>query len=221
MAETAWSVEEAGPPKKRGIPTWLWFCGGGCLLAVLFGIVALGLGYHFVKKATDPELQKQALAKILPYDQWPQEMKPKFGFQVVGEQYTFEDSRGFQEQIQLHKGRDGAEGRKRLFDAEHPQFPQSFGVGRFEDMKSGTVEVQGRELHVLRMKVELAEFITRWMDKDAKNKLPSMAFVDLTPDDLEGMLLIQITRQRDDAPITDDEIRDILRPFHVGPKRGP
>jgi hypothetical protein len=69
------------------------------------------------------------------------------------------------------------------------------------------------------MKVELAEFITRFMDESAKGKLPSMAFVDLTPEDLEGMLLLQITRKHGDSPVTDDEIREILKPFHVGPKR--
>ncbi len=219
MAETAWSEEQAVPPKKRGIPTWLWFCGGGCLLAVLFAVVAIGLGYHFIKKGMDPEAQKAAVAKILPYDEWPAEMKPIFGFQVLGEQYTFEDSRGFQEQLQLHKGHDVAENRKNMFDSEHPKFPQNLGVMRFEDMKAGTVEVQGRDLHVIRMRVELAAFITKLMDKESKAKLPSMALLDLTPDDQDGMLLLQITRRSGDAPISDDEIRDILKPFHVGPKR--
>jgi hypothetical protein len=221
MTETAWSEEEAVPPKKRGIPTWLWFCGGGCLLAVVLAIVAFGLVYRFVSKGMDPELQKQALAKILPYDEWPPEMKPVFGMQMIGEQYSFEDLRGFQEQIQLHRGRDGVEGRKGLFESDPPKFPQNLGVMKFEDMKPGTVEVQGRDLRVIRMRVELAAIITRFMDKDSKKELPSMAFVDLTPQDLEGMLLLQITRRRGDEPITDDEIREILKPFHVGPKRGP
>jgi len=218
MAETAWSEEEAGPPKKRGIPTWLWFCGGGCILAVLLGVVALGLGYRFFKKATDPELQKQALAKILPYDEWPAEMKPKFGFKLVGEQYAFDDTRGFEEQIQLHTGHEGAEGRKGLFHSEHPKFPQNLVVMKFQDPTPGTVEVQGRELRLIRMKLELADFI-KSIDKDTKGKLPSMAFVDLTPEDLDGMLLLMITRKHGDEPIQDDEIREILKPFHVGPKR--
>ena len=219
MAETAWSEEVSGPPKKRGVPTWLWFCGGGCLLAVLFAIVAIGLVYRVVSKGMDPEAQKAAVAKILPYDTWPAEMTPKFGMQMLGEQYVFEDKRGFQEQLQLHKGRDGAEGRKNMFDSEHPKFPQNLGVMKFEDMKAGSVEVQGRDLHVIRMRVELGAFITKFMDKEAKGKLPSMAFVDLTQDDQDGMLLLQITRRSGDDPITDDEIRDILKPFHVGPKR--
>lgn len=219
MAETAWSEEEAGPPKKRGIPTWLWFCGGGCLLAVLFAIVAIGLVYRVVSKGRDPEAQKAAVAKILPYDEWPAEMKPVFGMQMLGEQYTFEDTRGFQEQLQLHKGRDGTEGRRNMFEADPPKFPQNLGVMKFEDMKPGTVEIQGRDLHVIRMRVELAAFITQFMSKEAKGKLPSMAFVDLTPENLDGMLLLQVTRLRGDDPITDDEIRGILKPFHVGPNR--
>lgn len=219
MADTAWTEETtSGPPKKK-IPTWLWFCGGGCILAVLVAVVALGFGYRFFKRATDPELQKAAIAKILPYDAWPPEMKPVMGFQIVGEQYTFEDSRGFQEQIQLHRGRDGAEGRKKMFDAEHPEFPKDLAVMEFQDLKGGTVEVQGRSLPVLRMRLRFTGIMAKFMPKEAKDRMGCMAFVDITPDDLEGMLLLQVTRTNGDDPVSDDDVRNILKPFRVGPNR--
>jgi len=219
MADTAWTEESAMPPKKRRIPTWLWFCGGGCLLAVLFAIVAIGLLARWYQRATDPELQKQALAKILPYDTWPAELKPVIGFQFVGEQYQFEDSRGFQEQIQLHRGHDGAEGRKGMFQSEAPQFPKDLFVMKFEDLKPGVVEVQGRELHLLRMRMQFSGLVAKMVPKEVREGLATMAFVDLTPDDLDGMLLLQITRTRGKDPVSDEEIREILAPFHVGPKR--
>ena len=219
MADTAWTEETATAPPKKKVPTWLWFCGGGCILALLLGVVVLGLGIRFFKKATDPELQKQALAKILPYDQWPAEMKPVMGFQIVGEVYAFEDSRGFQEQIQLHRGRDGAQGRKQMFDSENPQFPKDLGVMEFQELKAGKVDVQGRSLPLLRMRSRFTGFMARLMPKEAQDRLGSMAFVDLTPDDLDGMLFIQITRTHGDDAVTDEDIRTILKPFHVGPER--
>ena len=219
MAETAWTEESASAPPKKKVPTWLWFCGGGCVLALLLGLVALGLGYTFIRKATDPELQKQAVAKILPYDTWPAEMKPVMGFQIVGEQYTFEDSRGFQEQIQLHKGRDGQDGRKQIFDPENPQFPKDLGVMEFEELEPGKVEVQGRTLSLLRMRLRFTGLMAKFMPKEAQDRMGSMAFVDLTPDELDGMLLMQITRTSGDGPVTDEDIREILKPFHIGPNR--
>jgi hypothetical protein len=219
MAETAWTEEAAHPPKKRGIPTWLWFCGGGCLLAVLFAIVVAGLGYRFIRKARDPEAVKAGVQKILPYDRWPAELTPVMGFQLLGEQYTFEDSRGFQEQIQLHRGPEGSEGRKGMFRSEDPKFPKDLMVMKFEELKPGAVEVQGRELRLLRMRMQFAGFIAQMMPKEVREGLATMAFVDLTPEDLDGMLLLQITRTRGEGPITDEEIQTILEPFHVGPKR--
>lgn len=219
MAETAWTEESATPPKKRRIPTWVWFCGGGCLLAVLVGVVALGIVYRVVSKGMDPEAQKQALGKILPYDKWPAEMKPVFGMQLFGEQYTFEDSRGFQEQIQLHRGREGSDGRKGMFQSEDPKFPKDLGVMKFDELKPAVVEVQGRDLHLIRMRMQFAGFIAKMMPKEVREGLATMAFVDLTPDDLDGMLLLQITRTRGEGPVTDEEIQQILEPFHVGPKR--
>ena len=219
MNESAWSDSETGRPAKKSIPTWVWFCGGGCLLAVLVGLVAVGFGFQFVKRATDPELQKQNLAKILPFDEWPKEMEPKFGMQFVGEQYQFLDSRGYQEQIQLHRGPDGTKGRQQLFNTDHPEFPQNMVVMKFEELAPGTVVVQGRELPLLRMRMEFAGFLKGMMPDEVKSQLRDMAFIDLTPETLDGMMLMQVTRTKGGGPISDDEIRAILKPFHVGPER--
>jgi hypothetical protein len=106
-----------------------------------------------------------------------------------------------------------------MFLSEEPKFPKDMVVLTAEDMKAGTIEVQGRDLHVLRMRMQFSGFAAKLMPKEAQDRMGSMAFVDLTPDDLDGMLLLQITRTHGDVPVTDDEIRDILKPFHVGPKR--
>ena len=44
-------------------------------------------------------------------------------------------------------------------------------------------------------------------------------FLDLTAEGAEHPLLLMMVRQGDDEPISDEEIREFLAPFHVGPER--
>lgn len=219
MAETAWTEEQTTGPKKKSIPTWVWFCGGGCLLAVLLAVVAIGFGFRAINQARDPDVQWARLAEVLPFDERPKEMELVMGVHIVGDQYTFKDDRGFQVQIQNHAGKDGTQGRQDMFGTDDPKFPQNMVVMKFEDLQPGSVEIQGRDLRLLRMRMELAGVLNKLIPKEAREGMGSMAFVDLTPEGREGMLLAQFTRLKGTEPITDDEIREILKPFHVGPKR--
>src|SRR4030095_4586023 len=144
MAETTWTEEQPTGPKKKSMPTWVWFCGGGCLLAVLLAVVAIGFGFQFVKKATDLDLQWQKLGQGLPNDERPPEIIHVLGNQIGLEQYTFQDSRGYQLQIQNHNGERGSEARKKMFGTDKPEFPQDMLVMKFEPPVAGSVEVQGR-----------------------------------------------------------------------------
>ena len=150
MADTAWSSEEPIAPKKTSIPTWVWFCGGGCLLAVLVAIVGVALAIPMIAKARDPKVQWERLAHILPYDEQPPELTPKmgFGFSLGAsmEQVQLEDSRGFMITIQSQTGPKAAEGRRKMFASDKPEFPKDVGVMQFEDVQSASVEVQGRSL---------------------------------------------------------------------------
>ena len=38
MTGEEWADEPEVPKKKGGLPGWLWFCGGGCLIAVILGL---------------------------------------------------------------------------------------------------------------------------------------------------------------------------------------
>lgn len=220
MAESTWTEEGTEGPRKKKIPTWAWFCGGGCLLAILIAVVVAGLGFQYGKKMLDPKVQKERLAKILPHDELPPDLQLKFGSQIGAEQYTFQDmARGFQLQIQNIPGADGNEARESMFGKEKPEFPENLFVMKFQDITPGTVTVQGRELHLIRMRAELAGFLASWMPAEAKNALGHMAFVDATPPGRDGLLFLQITRLRDQKPIEDEEIRDLVKPFHIGPDR--
>lgn len=226
MAETTWTEEGPGIPKKKGIPTWLWFCGGGCLLAVLVAVVVVGLGWRFMKTATDPEVQWARLEHILPYDQRPPELKPTMGFGMsVGtsmEQVQLQDTRGFMITVQSQGGKAGAEARQKLFRADKPEFPKDLGVMKFEGVEPGSLEVQGREIRTLRMRMEFPAFMKAFMPKKAEGelgKMGSMAFIDVTPEESGGLVLVEMIKVTGPDPVSDDEIRTFLKPFRIGPAR--
>jgi hypothetical protein len=225
MAETTWTEEGALPPKKKGIPTWAWFCGGGCLLAVLVAVVGIGLLIPIAKKAFDPEAQWERLAHMLPYDERPAELKPMMGFGMsLGasiEQVQLQDTRGFMITIQSHTGHNGADARQKMFKADKPEFPKDVGVMKFENIETSAIEVQGRELRALRMRMEFPAWMKSLMPKKAQGdlgKMGSMAFIDATPEGNDGLVLVEMIRGTGPEPITDDEVRAFLKPFLVGPK---
>src|SRR5262249_40196208 len=119
MADTTWSSEEPTAPKKKSIPTWVWFCGGGCLLAVLVAIVGIALAIPMVARMKDPKVQWERLAHILPYDEQPPELTPTMGFGFgLGasmEQVQLQDSRGFMITVQSQSGTKASEGRQKMF----------------------------------------------------------------------------------------------------------
>jgi hypothetical protein len=220
MADVTWTEEGQSAPPKKKIPTWVWFCGGGCLAMLVLAIVAGGLMFNFVKKGVDPEVQWPRLAKILPFDERPQNLEIVFGNQIGIEQYVLRDeTRALQLQIQHHKGPDGGEARDQIFGSDKPAFPENMGVMKFADMQRGVVEVQGRELRVLRMRMELAGFVKSFVPKEGQGAFGSMMMVDATQADDDGMLFLQIMREASAEPITDDDLREILKPFHVGSNR--
>ena len=59
----------------------------------------------------------------------------------------------------------------------------------------------------------------KMMPEEAKAGMGSIMFLDLTPEGDPGLLLVQFTRMKGEGPITDDEVRTLLKPFHVGPNR--
>jgi len=220
MAETTWTEEQTAGPKKKSIPTWVWFCGGGCLLAVLLAVVAAGFGFQFIKKATDPKVQWERLALILPHDEpTPPEMELGFGNQIGIEQYLINDSRGFQLQIQNHPGKDGTQARKQMFETDKPEFPQNMVVMKFDAPEAGSIEVQGRTLKLFRTRMQFSGMLGKAMPAEAKEAMGGIAFVDLTPEGRAGMLMLQITKVKGTEPVSDEEIRMLLKPFHIGPNR--
>ncbi len=224
MADAAWTAEESTAPPKKKVPTWVWFCGGGCLAMIVLAVVAIGLAVSYGRKAADPEVQWPRLAKVLPYDERPEGLELQTGLQMgsmIGmEQYMLRDRRsGIQLQIQYHKGANAGAQRDQLFGSDDPVFPENMVLMKFKDLQTGVVEVQGRELRCLRMRIELAGFMQDIVPEEGQQGLGSMIMIDATREGDEGFLVLQLLRERGSDPITDDEVRQILKPFHVGPNR--
>lgn len=221
MSESTWGEgESTPPPKKKAIPTWLWFCGGGCLLAVIAGIIGITLLVSWAKdavqQATDPEVQWPKLEQVLPYDQRPPELDLKFGWSVGVNMYYFDDSRGYAAiliGLPMHDERE----RDKMMN---PNTSTGFmGVGNRKDATAGKVAVQGRSLDVLRF---------HHMGGSASSGGPSGApkvgsgpsvMVDLTKDTDPGLLFLQLVRLHSAEPVSDEDIQTFLKPFHVGPDR--
>ncbi|MBI5365334.1 MAG: hypothetical protein HZA53_19310 [Planctomycetes bacterium] len=220
MSEAQWSPDAADQPVKKSIPKWVWFCGGGCLLAILAGIVVLALSVNYFKNAIDPAVSEPALQKVLPHDELPPSMTIQFYNSIGIEQFQIVDTRGFQLQIQVHKGADGGRAREQMFQKETPEFPKDLGVMKFEDMEKSAVDIQGRELPVIRMRMEFTGVMGKVMPEEAKSQMGSMLWTDLTPEGATNQLVLaQLMRMKGSGEITDDELRDLLAPFHIGPKR--
>jgi hypothetical protein len=220
MTETNWGTENEPPPKKKGLPTWLWFCGGGCLLAVVLSIILgawlFSKAKEFVKESTDPEKQWPQLAQILPYDARPSELKLSLGTHIGADVYVFEDARGFAEIIFGFSETQGAEVRDKLMNPEYSG--GAFGVGARKDLKGGTIRVQGRDLKVVRFR-QSEKDSSSGVQAEVKVGAGPSILVDLTPDTGKRPVILQMVRLHSDEPITDEEVVEFLKPFHVGTER--
>ena len=111
--ELEWGGEEPAPKKKRGclLPTWLWACGGGCLLLTLLIGAGLFWGVGQVKNLVDPEVQWPRLQKVLPFDERPEGMQMITGMQMFGmENYTLMDlERGLQISVYYFDDNDSSD----------------------------------------------------------------------------------------------------------------
>ena len=213
MAETTWSEEPSDAPKKRGIPTWAWFCGAGCLVALIVAIVGSIAAYKFGERMFDPESQWQELAKVLPYDERPEGWTPQFGMPMgfIGfEMITLAGPDGTAAIVMRMPEQDAEKTREQMFD---PKLSDPFGLGVRENAEQGEIEIQGRTLRVMRF------------EQRGPGRRPSEGpqadgasiLVDVTPVGRTRPVILQLVGHRE--RISDDQVADFLEPFHVGERR--
>jgi hypothetical protein len=220
MSETQWAEDGQDKPLRKQLPKWVWFCGGGCVLALIATIAIVFISVKTFKKIADPEHGWAELQKIIPADDvHPNHtahsipMMPMSMVMVTGPDFT-------QLQFQQHKGKDAEQARRDLFESETPKFPENMVVMKFTDFEKTQVDVQGRTLSAIRMKTEITGFMRTMAGKEAENADQYMMFLDVTPPGrTEELVLLQMQRPATRGPFTEEELTDLLAPFHIGPNR--
>ena len=83
--------------------------------------------------------------------------------------------------------------------------------------ESGTVVIQGRELPVRRFLQGDVPILGMAMQGERVDG--QSLIVDVTPDGSDGMVVVFLVEIDAEDPISDDELRELLAPFHIGPDR--
>lgn len=207
MTEASWG-DALPPPKPRRVPVWLWFCGGGCLLALLLAGIAAKLGYDQVKDWGEAEAQMPVLRESLPADALPPETEFVFAIRFPMNMFVFRDARGFALMFFVANPGDADELRRTMLE---PEFG-GFGMGRRKDAAKATVRVQGRDVDGMRFVQE------RGSGQGGDAEGPSIV-LEVGPEGGAQVVIVQITRAGSNDAITDEDVRMLLEPFHVGSER--
>lgn len=216
MSDANWGANEA-PVKKSGLPKWLLWCGGGCLLALVVGgigaFVLFKLGKEFVEEARDSEKQWPKLQQLLPFDERPAGYELGWGSSFLMETYVLKDGKGLVGVVMRFKESDAESVDAQLMN---PEFGGSFmGMGGRKDTQAGTIEMQGTTFDVLRFRQAEAQAAP---GEGAVSAPAHSAYVRLTAAGDTRPVVVQLIAMGAMQPIGDEQIRDYFAPFHVGRK---
>ncbi len=208
MNDANWD-DEAPLPKKRGIPKWIFFCGCGCLLVVIALALLTYLGIDKIKDLREPDAQLPVLQSALAFDPLPPELQFVMAIPIPMNLFVFQDTRGYIVNFTVTNGGDREEMRRTVLN---PEFGGA-GMAQRRNAVAAELTVQGRELTGLRCTQDMDAMFTKVAREGAS------VVLDLTPEDGTRTVFVQITRTGGAEPISDEEVRTILEPFHVGPER--
>ena len=147
MSEQDWADEPAVPPKKKGLPGWVLFCGAGCLILMVLGAIGAYFAVKEVQQMVDPEAQWARLDESLPMDERPPELNMMFGMGIGIDMWMISDNRGYIAAV-YDFGESEAEGRDEIFSEDFTGGGVP-GMNQIEDPELGEVVVQGRTLPIL------------------------------------------------------------------------
>jgi hypothetical protein len=211
MTAEEWADSPEVPKKKRGLPGWLWFCGGGCLIAVVLAVVG---GFFMVgrfKQALDQDAQWEKLAATIEMDDRPS------GWMIVGmdfvpmipfDGFVFTDNSGRTFNLMILPPKEAGE-MEEVFSGDF-QGGSFLGLQSMEEVTQGTIDIQGKEFPVVRF--------TQTVVVQGKQ---SGALIDITPEDSSDFWLLQAVVPGDQGAVTDEYITKFLAPFHIGPAHVP
>jgi len=229
MAEADWGDEgSAERPRKKRIPSWVWWgCGGGCLFLTLIVIALVVMGARLFKESTDPEKQWPRLAEVLAYDQRPAGIEIEFGLGIGADQFHLVDREKCLRATLIEYPSSASSEYDRLMD---PDFELPMGLGQLVEPVSGKLVVQGREVPCLRfsrVKPEPAEqgagiridlTGTRKKPRTLELRRYEGPVLDIRRSDQrtsEDPSTVEPRRRDRAQPIEDAEVEAFLAPFDV------
>lgn len=203
MSDAGWTEEGQAQPRKKGVPSWVWWgCGGGCLLATLAIAAAAFFGVRLVREGLDPEKQWPRLQRVLAFDERPAGLEIELGLSLGVDMFHVVDStRGLRATLVEFPSASSTE-----FD----QFLEAdvgapFGLGQPVDPEPGTLLVQGREVRCLRF--------VRVKPEDADSNQGAGIRIDLTGERAKPRTLE--LRRGGALRIDDALVAEFLAPFDV------
>lgn len=239
---------EAPQPMRKGPPKWMIVTGCGCLIPGFLMIAIAAWGMQFFATATNPRLSYEALAAVLPFDESlkgretgladdpgtravESHESPKYPL-LFGTEIPFSGGVGL---FYLARGATVFEGKITYADdtliAMITKAPSDQSGAALRGNGEGvpfTLDVQGTALSGLRFEAIESDVILEFPKGTTKVKGPGVAMrlrSDVAQDleDPESKRFdVLLTLQRPVAgggPVTDDEVREFLAPFHIGPAR--
>lgn len=235
-----WPEDTEQVPSRRGIPTWVWLSGAGCiglvLLLIAGGALLFGFANRMAKGMVDPRENWSAIREVIAVDEPP----PAFG--VLGlpriqgtKSWWIIDSEGAHQALLYHARAENAASLRA--ELHGPEPTHVFGSKLAPDVppESGTIVVQGRTLFALRCRFEADE-----EDSERPKRRIDIRFGRSRPEPRQGVwmalvgpaILVDLSREGSDEflglifvkpdgdrPIEDAQVVDFLKPFHVGPDR--
>ena len=213
MTDSQWTDD--APPKKKGVPTWIWACGAGCFVLLVLGVIGAVFAVRFVKDAADPERQWPKVREILYFDERPQDITMIMGLGFFGfETYVMTDGHLILAVMRMNEAQEAEA--KKLMD---PTVSGGFAnVGKRRDMEAGTMELLGDERKVLHY----------YQSSPGQSQQQGQSvLVDISDEFPGGTVLLQFTRAPgasapenpeegpDGSKITQREVAEFLRPFSL------
>jgi len=201
-------VEEWGDvaeaSSKKGMPTWLFFCGGGCLIAVILTAVGGFFAVQFVKDMVDPAVFWPKVDSLVTVDSpMPERFQPVMSISVAGtQQFQFLDKDTLLlVQVFSPPSSEEAGFESNLFQ-EDPSFPGMM----LEHQDNGVMTIQGRELPFVEAKSDLIATKQR------------VLFLNATTDGGE-LVIMSFIHDDGSRAIPREDVSDLLQVFHIGPDR--
>jgi len=206
MTEQDWAEEPEVPPKKKGLPGWLMFCGAGCLILVVLGAVGGFWAFNKFKDVVDQDAQWAKLDERIGIDD------SDSSWLVMGAGLGGVDGWVFTKgetacTLMIFSEDQGEEAREEMFggDFKGTSVP---GLVKMDGIEPGEVVVQGRTLPLLRFT----------QDQTGVGERRGVT-VDLTPPDSPEFWMLQYVHNDNIGAVSDETLIEFLAPFHVGPDR--